>query len=61
VGTPPAVGVYDDFAAGETSVALGAADNEETGGLNLAILAMGRRVECNIRDRQSCHQASEQE
>jgi hypothetical protein len=36
VGTPATVGVDDDLAAGETGITLGATDDEETRGLDLA-------------------------
>ena len=35
VGTPPAVGVDDDLAAGETGVAVGATDDEPPGGVEV--------------------------
>jgi hypothetical protein len=41
VGAPATVGVNDDLAAGETSVTLWAADDEETGRLDLSVV---RRV-----------------
>ena len=41
MGAPAAVGVDDDFAAGEAGVALGAADDEEAGGLDLGVVRRG--------------------
>jgi len=38
VGTPAAVGVDDDLAAGQTGISLRTTDDEEARGLNLAIV-----------------------
>ena len=43
VGTPAAVGVDDDLAAGETGVTLWAANDEEAGGLDLSYISIVER------------------
>lgn len=60
VGTPATVGVDDDLTSGETGVTLGTTDDEETGGLDLAMLVCWTDVRkfVDIRGRRSCHRAS---
>lgn len=65
VGAPAAIRVDDDFAAGQAGVALGTADDEEAGGLNLrpairlaALLFCEEMEMSNLRGTQSCRQGT---
>jgi hypothetical protein len=45
VGSPATVSVDDDLTAGETGITLGTTDDEQTRGLDLGTISIGRASE----------------